>query len=214
VSFVQERAILALAQGDLTGARGVVRAALARIDTTTLVAYFATYDDLGWVLDSAEERVLLRLGLAAFDNDVGGRAIAVARQYAFRGDMRRTRAYADTARAGFEAVLKSTPNDPQQRVLLGLALAYMGRKADAVREGEHGAALLPVSKDAIVGPYVQLQLVHIYILVGEPEQALDALEPLLEVPGYLSPGWLKIDPTFAPLRGNLRFERLIAQSSG
>jgi hypothetical protein len=26
---------------------------------------------------------------------------------------------------------------------------------------------------------------------------------------YLSPGWLKIDPTFTPLRGNPRFERLV-----
>ena len=49
-----------------------------------------------------------------------------------------------------------------------------------------------------------------YVLVGEPEKALDQLEPLLRMPYYLSPGWLKIDPTFAPLRGNSRFERLIA----
>jgi hypothetical protein len=47
-------------------------------------------------------------------------------------------------------------------------------------------------------------------LVGEPEKALDQLEPLLKMPYYLSPGWLKIDPTFALLRGNARFERLVA----
>ena len=41
------------------------------------------------------------------------------------------------------------------------------------------------------------------------EKALDQLEPLLKIPYYLSPGWLKIDPTFAPLRGNPRFERLV-----
>jgi len=50
----------------------------------------------------------------------------------------------------------------------------------------------------------------VYLLTGRPEQALDALEPLLRMPYYLSPRWLRIDPTFAPLRGNARFERLAA----
>jgi hypothetical protein len=79
-----------------------------------------------------------------------------------------------------------------------------------VREGRRAVAMLPMAKDAFVGPYLQHQLARIYILVAEPEKALDQLEPLLKIPYYLSPGWLKIDPTFAPLRGNARFERLVA----
>jgi hypothetical protein len=47
-------------------------------------------------------------------------------------------------------------------------------------------------------------------MVGEPEKALDYLEPLLRSPYYLSPGWLRIDPSFEPLKGNPRFERLLA----
>ena len=45
--------------------------------------------------------------------------------------------------------------------------------------------------------------------MGEPDKALDRLEPLLPIPYYLSPGGLRIDPTFALLRGNPRFERLV-----
>jgi len=86
----------------------------------------------------------------------------------------------------------------------------MGRKAEAIEEGKRGVALWPISRDAYNGAYLQHQLVRIYLLVGEPEKALDQLEPLLKMPFYLSPGWLRIDPTFASLKGNPRFERLIA----
>jgi hypothetical protein len=94
-------------------------------------------------------------------------------------------------------------------VFAGLALAYLGRKAEAVREGQRGVELLPISRDAGTGRYIQLQLARIYLLVGEPEKALDQLEPLLRMPYYLSPGWLRIDPTFDPLRNNPRFKKLV-----
>ncbi len=70
--------------------------------------------------------------------------------------------------------------------------------------------LNPVSKDALAGAYEQHQLTRIYMLVGEPEKALDQLEPLLKIPYYLSPRWLAIDPNFDPLRKNPRFQKLVA----
>jgi hypothetical protein len=54
----------------------------------------------------------------------------------------------------------------------------------------------------------QHQLVRIYIAVGEPEAALGRLEPLLRIPYMLSPGSLRIDPNFDPLRIRPRFQRL------
>jgi serine/threonine protein kinase len=105
---------------------------------------------------------------------------------------------------------EATPNDHQRHVLLGLALAFLGRKAEAIAEGKRGVALKTIADDAYNGPYHQHQLARIYMLVGEPEQALDQLEPLLKIPSFLSPGWLKVDPNFAPLRQNPRFQRLVA----
>src|SRR5687768_5002358 len=125
---------------------------------------------------------------------------------------RRARIYADSARHAFEEQVLDTPDDGTRHVLLGLALAYLGRKADAVREGERGLALQPIARDAYSGAYNQHQLARIYMLVGEHEKALDQLEPLLENPYYLSPGWLRIDPNFEQLRTNPRFQRLIAGS--
>lgn len=72
---------------------------------------------------------------------------------------------------------------------------------------------MPVSRDGYFGPYVQLQLARIYTLVGEPEKALDQLEPLLRLPFYLSPGWLRIDPAFDPLRTNPRFRKLLEEGT-
>jgi hypothetical protein len=86
----------------------------------------------------------------------------------------------------------------------------MWAKREAMRRGERGVAPLPTSKDAYTGSYLQHQLARIYVLVGEHDRALDQLESLLRMPYYLSAGWLRIDPNFAPLRGNARFERLVS----
>ena len=98
-------------------------------------------------------------------------------------------------------------------MLLGTALAYLGRKDEAVRQGLRSLELLPLSRDRITGAYNQHQMARIYILVGQHEKALDQLEPLLKIPYNLSPGWLKIDPTFDPVRKNPRFQRLVAGGS-
>ena len=86
----------------------------------------------------------------------------------------------------------------------------MGHASEAIQEGEHAVALAPIARDARDGPYWHHMLARIYVLAGQREKALDELEIILKVPYYVSPGWLKIDPNFAPLRGNPRFERLIA----
>jgi Flp pilus assembly protein TadD len=200
-----ERAMVALAKGDLGVAQAIIRAAPKEVDPTALVAYMAEYSGLSWVLDQAQQQLLLRLTPSAFNDDRGWWAISLAETCVLRGDRVRARAYADSARSAFERQLLETPDDPQLHGALGAALAYLEEKAAAIREGERGAAL---ARDPWMRPVMQHQLARIYILVGEPEKALDRLEPLLKIPYYLSPGWLKIDPNFAPLRGNPRFERL------
>jgi hypothetical protein len=70
-------------------------------------------------------------------------------------------------------------------------------------------ALAPASRDGYIGPYLQHQLARIYVLTGEQDKAIDQLEQLLRMPYYLSPGWLKIDPAFDPLRQHARFQELV-----
>ena len=212
LDLIEQEAMTFLAQGDLAGARAVLRAAPKEVEPTALVAYLANYWDLVWVLDEGQLELLLRLTPSAFDDDRGVWGLCLAQAYALKGDAANVRTYAEEARKAVEKQLRATPEDLQRHVLLGLSLAYMARKEESVREGQRSVASMSVTKNAYDGPYYQHQLARIYILVGEPEKALDNLEPLLKIPYFLSPGWLKIDPNFGPLRGNPRFQRLVASA--
>jgi len=201
-----------LGEGDLAGARAYLATLPKSVEPTELVAYLANYPDLGWVLNEEQREVLLRLTPAAFDDDRGSWAICLAQALWWKGEAGGARKLAEEARKAMEDQLRVAPGDAGRHAGLGLALAYLGRGEDAIREGQRGVELLPVSKDAINGPYNLHQLVRIYILAGQPEKALDNLERLLQVPYYVSPAWLKIDPNFDPLRQNPRFQKLVAKA--
>jgi len=208
VTQLEIKVMAYLAQGDLDRARETVASATGRYDPTEMASNFGNYYDLYWILPPELQELLVRLTPSAFD-DRAAWAIVRVQTLDFRGDKARARIYADSARLAFEERIRNTPDDAQSHVFLGMALGYLGRKAEAIAEGEKGVALLPIVKDGYSGPYLQHQLVRIYLLVGEPEKALDRLEPLLKVPYYLSPGWLRVDPNFEPLRNNPRFRKLV-----
>ena len=200
-----------LAQGDLAAARELLAQPREEVQEADLVVQMAMYWDLVWVLDDAKQKLLMSLPVEAFGGDPAGRTLIFAQSYSLRGDKENQgRSGAEAARA-FSEQLSQTPDDAQLHVLRGLALAYAGRRDEAIDEGRRGVALLPIGRDAYVGPYVQHQLARIYTIVGEKEKALDMLEPLLKIPYFLSPGWLRIDPSFAPLRGDPRFEKLLGR---
>jgi serine/threonine protein kinase/tetratricopeptide (TPR) repeat protein len=209
IEILENKVMVYLAQGDLSGARAVLRGAPKEIEPDVLLSFLGTFWDLAWALDDEQRRLLVRLPVSAFDDNRANWGVVLAQSYALMGDQARTRAYADSGRIGFEEQLRDAPDNSQLHALHGLALAYSGRGAEAIAEGEKGVALQPIAKDAYSGAYNQHLLARIYVLTGKPEKALDLLEPLLKIPYYLSPGWLKIDPNFAPLRGNPRFQRLV-----
>jgi len=117
----------------------------------------------------------------------------------------------DSARVYYERIIRSNPQSAYVSMYhsnVGLAYAGLGRCEEAIREGEEAALMVPISKDAIVGPDPVFGLAQIYVKCGKYEAAIDQIETLLSVPFYLSPGLLRADPLWNPLRTNPRFQRL------
>jgi tetratricopeptide (TPR) repeat protein len=204
---VQGKVMVYLARGDLEGARRVMADSRGKVEAADLVANFAVYWDLMWVLDEEQTRLLMTLPIEAFGGDAAGRALVFAQTEALAGHQREARRWADETERGMAAQAAANVGNYQFPIARALALAYLGRRAEAVREGQR--AMDESSKDAYGSKYAQHQMVRVYIILGEKEEALDLLEPLLKVPYYLTPKWLAIDPNFAPLKGHPRFEALL-----
>jgi TolB-like protein/Tfp pilus assembly protein PilF len=94
--------------------------------------------------------------------------------------------------------------------VLGLIDAALGRKEEAIGEGRRAVELLPVSKDAINGTLLIEYLVLIYAWCGDKDHAIEQLAIVANMPSSVNYGQLKLHPYWDPLRGDPRFEKILA----
>ncbi|MGI8480528.1 MAG: TPR end-of-group domain-containing protein [Chthoniobacterales bacterium] len=125
------------------------------------------------------------------------------------GDLPKAQAAFEAARERVAKTLQERPDDPKALSVLAQIDAEMGRKEDAIREGERSVELLPVDKDDVDGRNLLDRLAVTYAHVGEKSRALDLLEEQQRAIG-LAYGWFKIDPVWDPLRNEPRFQKLLA----
>ena len=94
--------------------------------------------------------------------------------------------------------------------VLGLIDAGLGQKEEALREGRRAVELLPVEKDPINGIAMVKYLAVIAAWVGDKDLACEQLAIALRPPSRLTYGELKLLPFWDPLRGDPRFEKIVA----
>jgi TolB-like protein/Tfp pilus assembly protein PilF len=117
------------------------------------------------------------------------------------------------ARTEQEKVVQTQPDYGPAWCVLGVIDAALGRKEEALREGRHAVELLPVGKDSINGMVMIKYLAMIAAWVGEKDLACEQLATAVRSPlsgTDLSYGELKLMPFWDPLRGDPRFEKIVA----
>jgi TolB-like protein/Tfp pilus assembly protein PilF len=127
-----------------------------------------------------------------------------------RGDATVANAAFTAARAEVEKTTREQPDYAQGLAALGLIDAGLGRKDDAIQEGRRAVELVPVSKDVIDGADLILNLALIYTWTAEKDLALEQLAEAAQLPSNLNYGWLRLHPDWDLLRGDPRFEKIVA----
>jgi TolB-like protein/Tfp pilus assembly protein PilF len=135
----------------------------------------------------------------------------------FEAVIARTKGDAATARAAFAKVrsileqrLAMKPEHARTLAVLAQVDAGLGDKEKAVSEAQHAVDLMPLSRDFYDGVLVLEGLTQVYVWTGERDRALELLQKIATIPSYINYGRLKVHPSWDPLRGDPRFEKIVA----
>jgi len=88
--------------------------------------------------------------------------------------------------------------------------AGLGQKENAIREAQRAVDLVPIAKNSDRGPVYVDNLAQVYAWTGERDRALEQLEIVATLPGDTSYGDLRFNPRWDELRGDKRFDKIVA----
>ncbi len=128
----------------------------------------------------------------------------------WQGDSGMAQTAFTAARSEVEKAMDKRPDFPEALSLLGMINAGLGRKEEALRQGRRACELVPINKDANDGVNYAINLAQIYAWTGEKDLAIEQIEMVQRFPNPLSYGLLKLHPHWDSLRGDPRFEKIVA----
>jgi tetratricopeptide (TPR) repeat protein len=129
------------------------------------------------------------------------------------GDTKRAQAAFSRAREEVMKIVVEQPDFAPALSLLGMIDAGLGRNDDALREGRRACELLPIAKDGVDGPAFAVNLAQIYAWTGNKDLAIEQIAAVERTPSYLTYGVLKLHPQWDDLRGDPRFEQIVASQA-
>ncbi|MHC4145743.1 MAG: protein kinase domain-containing protein [Planctomycetota bacterium] len=197
-------------RGDLEKAREALEMNPKELDSGDLALQWFRQ----WLMEKNYEAILdfassAREPVIRAETGVVPITLAAATAHELTGESELASAAYDSALAVLVDETRSFPEDHRNHSALGIVYAGLGRKEEAVTEGQRGVDLYPVSRDAFYGWYPVIALAMIYAMVGDESKALDTLEHLLSNHSWVTVPILRLDPRWDPLRGRPRFEELL-----
>ncbi|MBX6326747.1 MAG: hypothetical protein IRY93_12010, partial [Chthoniobacterales bacterium] len=127
-----------------------------------------------------------------------------------KGDDETARRHFLDARKELEQIVRAEPQYSAGLCALGVVDAALGDREEAIRQGERAVTLTPINGSGFDGSKLIEYLAVIYAWTGEKDRAIARLSEALQLPGDVSYGYLRLDPIWDPLRGDPRFEALVA----
>jgi len=161
---------------------------------------------------ASAEMALTELGDATFGDNQTQLTAAFGRGLLDRmmKDEAKARAAFAAIRPEQEKIVRAQPDFGPAVCILALIDAGLGRKEDALRESRRAVELVPLEKDALNGSDMIHYSAVVAAWVGEKDLALQNLAKAARLPGFVTYGRLKLLPWYDPLRGDPRFEKIVA----
>jgi len=192
-------------KGDITLASKVLEDASSKANLEQSEYYW-------WLLRIVENDYQEAIRRTSLKTDTTSYYLQLARLYRLSNQNELQKIYSDSARIVLESKVKNEPENARFQSQLGLAYAGLGDKQLAIDCGLRAVSIIPPSKEAIYSLIFLANLGEIYALVGEPDKAIDQLEYSIQIPGFMSAPYLKLDPVWRSLQDNPRFVKLLEES--